>query len=208
MMSGVEFLGEFGEVLAGALEGVSSYCPRRDLDLSEVALEGRLLVGGNRSSLLEPAERCRRVIYLGADAGPALWLGDHLGAGRVVAVGATGYTRLERDRLRRTQRFLPLSEVALECALRTALWESAGEPTVVSLNLNLLSMSLVPGFSGATNRGVDAERLFEALDHLVGPETVAVQVWGEGDFEPSGRSSVLAAEIVRDIVLTWGRKKE
>lgn len=204
--------GAGAEAVAAASQGVSTYSPHLDRDLKELRsseipyLERKqAFLGGTAeqlASFLKAADL--QVLYLGGRAEPAVRLGRLLGEGRLTAIGLTDFTREQRDDLRATQRLLPLHEVELEVAVLTALAESDFKKIAVSLNLDLFQAAAVPEIDFANHRGVSLREFFSVLGHFPGARLQAFHLWGQGaHMSPTGRTSVLGAETLRDAILTW-----
>lgn len=134
-----------------------------------------------------------------------------LGPGQVWAVGARAYSRQQRDQIRSSQRLLPLHEVELTVALRTAVLESEEEPLWVVVDLNVLHAHLVPGVTCPTPEGASLSTLKQALAAVPGERVVGFELVGYPGFGGRNNFTALtAAELLRDNILTWwgpqGRK--
>ena len=219
----------WGSGVRKASEVVGSFSPRLDLDLADLAPYDA--GGPEQAPALRPG--VRRALITGTDRSSFEKLSQHpdicvlvfsdtlksccewwwkLGQGRVYALGGRAYSRSERDAVRDTQRLLPLAEVDLVVAARTAALESGAVPLWVSVNLDVLQPQAVP--RGEYNYfnppgGVDLDTLRTALaalpgERILGFEVTGVQLDDEGWVSPANFLSALtAAELLRDNILTW-----
>lgn len=194
--------GPVAEALRRASRGVDPYAPRWDRDFRDLgaadagsAREGACILlgpgpvpGGLRSvhlaAGLEPAERPGTAWYL----------------------GARRYTREERDRARREQRLLPLAEIDLGVALRTALLETGGQPLHLVLDLDVLDPAWAPGVERPAGLGATPRELWGAFELLRDAPLASFEVRGlVPGRDPEGRTALLAVEAIRDLaLLAWG----
>lgn len=192
--------GEAAEAIRRASSGLDPYVPRWDRDFLELgAADSRGALGGARL-LLEPVPLEGPQVWIGAGLEPAR-------PGTAWYVGARRYRREERDRARREQRLLPLPEVGLEVALRTALMEIGERPFHLVLDLDVLDPAWAPAVARPCGLGADPRELWAALEVLRDRAPASFQVRGlVPETDRDGRTALLAAEIVRDLaLLAWGR---
>ena len=182
-------LDAFGEKLRVASQDLSSYSPRLDRDVSDLAIEGEVQLGGTWSDGLpkiQPEDGA--VLYFGADLRAPLLMGRELGPGKITAIGGHDYERDEIYELRRSQRVLPMADLEWDVAFRTAASELAGKRLTVSLNLNLLfgPFGLPPHIFLRDLRGLDG--------------VVGLQIWTEVD---SLSHAPVGAACLRETLLSW-----
>ncbi|MGH7266248.1 MAG: arginase family protein, partial [Candidatus Rokuibacteriota bacterium] len=85
--------------------------------------------------------------------------------------------------------------------------ELAGHPLYVTIDIDVLDPSIAPGTGAPEPGGITVPDLLAALRELgaaqvVGFDLVEVSpVW-----DPSGRTAIIAATIVREAILTWWGK--
>lgn len=216
----IRALDQFGRDVREASQFLSSFSPRVDQDLRDfppadtsesTCLLGEgskrlALIGGGLQEVVDLAAESMKlqVLLLSSQARPAVELGRSLGPGKVWTVGAWECSRAERDELRRTQRLLSLAEMTLERALRACADEIGAQSLLVSLHLDLFDASVLPEVATATFQGVQPRELFRCLCALRERPPEAFQIWGGPlDGDGSCRTSRLAAEILRDAILTW-----
>lgn len=145
--------------------------------------------------------------YEGDHFAHATWarrVGEHLGEGRVFLVGARAYTREERDWFSHRQRLLPIFEVDLETAVRTVAAEVGPRPLYVSIDVDVLDPAWAPGVGNPEGLGATYRELRSSLDVLKESQVVAFDVVEViGGLDPSGRTALTGAELLRDNILTW-----
>jgi hypothetical protein len=206
------------------LERLGSFSPRLNRDLGvvnprdggEPSQAGPLRGGVRRSTLVEGQgqllprqlraaypDACVLIVAATLVAAAETW-GEGLDAGRVFAIGARSYTAAQRDLLRGRQRLLPLAEVDLLVAARTASLESGYAPLWLVVDLQVLAPHLVPEGLPPAPGGATLEALRSALEAVPGKRVVGFEVTGFPHLE--GRNSLTAltgAELLRDNILTW-----
>lgn len=92
-------------------------------------------------------------------------------------------------------------EITLPASVRAEL---AGRPVHVSIDLDVLDPSILPGTGTPEPGGPTYKELREAILALEGLEIVAVDlVEVAPPLDPSGVSTVVAAELVREVVLAF-----
>jgi len=122
---------------------------------------------------------------------------DFLEAGSVVQIGVRAGTQEEFDAARALR--FSSSRIDLPAALWTWL---ARRPVYVTLDIDVLDPSDAPGTGNPEPEGVRAPDLLSfirrlGLLHVVGLDVVEVSP----PYDPSGRTAVLAATIVREAIL-------
>ena len=194
--------GPVAEALRRASRGLDPYAPRWDRDFRDLgaadagsAREGaHILLGPG------PVPEGLPLVYLAAGLEPVE------PPGTAWYLGARRYTREARDRARREQRLLPLAEVDLGVALRTALLETGGSPFHLVLDLDVLDPAWAPGVERPAGLGATPRELWAALGLLRDGPVASFEVRGlVPERDPEGRTALLAAEAVRDLaLLAWG----
>ncbi len=145
--------------------------------------------------------------YEGDHYAHATWarrVGEQLGDGRVFLVGARAYVKEERDWFRHHQRLLPLFEIDLETAVRSVMEDVGDRPLYVTIDIDVLDPAWAPGVGNPEGLGATYRELRAALDLLSQKNVVAFDlVEVIGGLDPSGRTGLTGAELVRDNILTW-----
>ncbi|MGH7318521.1 MAG: arginase family protein, partial [Candidatus Rokuibacteriota bacterium] len=107
----------------------------------------------------------------------------------------------------RGTRVFPGWAVSVPEAAAQVAAEVAGQPVYVTLDIDILDPSVAPGTGSPEPGGIGVAELGLALRRLgaagiVGFDLVEVSpLW-----DPSGRTSITAAAIVREAILTWWGK--
>jgi hypothetical protein len=206
------------------LERLGSFSPRLNRDLrvvnprdgGEPSQAGPLRCGVRRAALIEGhgqllpgqlravyPEVCVLIFAATLVTAAETW-GEGLEAGRVFALGGRSYTAAQRDLLRAGQRLLPLADVDLLVAARTASLESGDAPLWLIVDLQVLAPHLVPEGQPLAPGGATLEALRSALAAVPGQRVVGFEVTGFPHL--AGRNSLTAltgAELLRDNILTW-----
>ena len=125
--------------------------------------------------------------------------------GRVYQVGIRSGTREEWSFSRGSCRLGPFDLSALGGFLE----EVGSTPVYLSLDLDLLDPGFLPGTGTPEGGGVSPGELFSALalfkgKNLVGADVVELSP----PRDPSGASTVLAAKVVREVLLLLGHARE
>ena len=128
---------------------------------------------------------------------------DRLGPDRLYQIGIRTGDREEWVPSRGTRVFPAWAGPAREAAAAIAE-EVAGLPLYVTIDIDVLDPSIAPGTGAPEPGGVTVPDLLAALRHLgtarvVGFDLVEVSP----RWDPSGRTAITAACIVRDAILTW-----
>lgn len=144
-------------------------------------------------------------VYEGSQRTHACWarrIGEHLGDNSLWFLGARAYTKEERDWARHHQRLLPLFEVDLETAALTAAHEIQDRPVYVSVDIDVLDPAYAPGVGNPEGLGATQEDLWKALAKL--KNVVAFDlVEVTPRLDPSLRTALVGAELIRDFSLLW-----
>jgi agmatinase len=131
---------------------------------------------------------------------------DRLAPERLYQIGLRTGDREEWVPPRGTRIFPGWAGSAREAAAAVAA-EAAGQPVHVTLDIDVLDPSVAPGTGSPEPGGIGVPDLLAALRELgaaqvVGLDLVEVSpVW-----DPSGRTAIVAATIVREAILTWWGK--
>jgi agmatinase len=131
---------------------------------------------------------------------------DHVGPERLFQIGLRTGDREEWIPPRGTRVFPAWVGSAADAAATVAA-EVAGSPVYVTLDIDVLDPSVAPGTGSPEPAGLGVADLFLALRRLgaarvVGFDLVEVApLW-----DPSGRTAVTAAAIVREAILAWWGK--
>lgn len=123
-----------------------------------------------------------------------------LGAGRVHHFGIRSATRSEAAFAREhTHPFRPVAE------LGAVARDLAGQPCYLTVDIDVLDPAYAPGTGTPEPGGISSAALLEALAGLAGINLAGldlVEVLPASD--PSGRTAVLAAKILREAILLFG----
>jgi agmatinase len=132
---------------------------------------------------------------------------DHLGPDRLYQIGLRTGDREEWEPPRGTHIFPGWAGPARDAAASIA-GSLAGQPLYVTIDIDVLDPSVAPGTGAPEPGGISVPDLLTALRHLgsalvIGFDLVEVSP----RWDPSGRTAITAAAIVRDAILTWwGRR--
>lgn len=130
---------------------------------------------------------------------------DVLPPDRLYQIGPRSGIREEFEE-RRT-RLYPAHEIHPVAAVRRILPELSGWPIYVTIDIDVLDPSEAPGTGSVEPGGLRASELVEALQLLGGLEIVGMDLMEVSPvWDPSGRTSILAAWIIREAVLSWWGK--
>lgn len=203
--------------------------PREQLDAARAALAGwwrpdlrAFMLGGDHTAtvpvieLLAPAYPGLRVLQL--DAHPdtrQTFLGERwnyasamarvtevVGAERVLQVGIRTGSREELAH--RPPRLYPAYEVRPAQAIRRLLPELRQGPLYVTLDVDVLDPSEAPGTGSPEPGGLTVTELLEIVYLLRGcPVVGADLVEVAPAWDPTGRTAIAAAWIVREALLAW-----
>lgn len=134
---------------------------------------------------------------------------DHLRPDRLYQIGLRTGDREEWAAGRGTRVFPGWAVPVPEAAARVAA-EVAGYPLYVTIDIDVLDPAVAPGTGSPEPGGIAVADLFAALRHLgqgsaarvIGFDLVEVSpIW-----DPTGRTGVTAAAIIREAILTWWAK--
>ena len=179
-----------------------------------------LMLGGEHSissgAVAAVAQRYPELALVQLDAHADLrheWLGAHhshacamrrclevLPSGRLLQIAIRSGTRAEFEELRQEQRLVAIERMA------EALRPLRGTPLYLTVDLDWFDPAVMPG-TGTPEPGGFLWSHFAALveelrhHHLVGADVVELSP----QLDPSGVSNVLAAKVVRSLVLLLGR---
>lgn len=213
-----------GEAIREASRHLTSFSPRLDRDLAHLDVvdlgapdgdrawfsETRrgLVASGTQPGLpgrLHSAHPDLTVLVFSAAVAQVLRWGASLGRGRAYALGSRVYDRPTRDEVRNTQRLLPLDELCLETAARTAVEESGNAPLWISLDLDVLEPHLVPGVPIPAPGGCSLPTLRSALRAIPGERVIGFEIGGYPPVEERANflTALTAAELLRDNILVW-----
>jgi len=131
---------------------------------------------------------------------------DHLAPDRLFQVGLRTGDREEWVPPRGTRLFpawaVPVADAAAEVAV-----EASGHPLYVTLDIDVLDPSVAPGTGSPEPGGVSLADLLLALRRLAAARVVAFDLVEVSPlWDPSGRTAVTAAAIVREAILSWWGK--
>jgi agmatinase len=132
---------------------------------------------------------------------------DHLGADRLYQIGLRTGDREEWEPPRGTHVFPGWAGLARDAAAAIAA-EVAGQPLYVTIDIDVLDPSIAPGTGAPEPGGIDVPDLLAALGQLGAARVIGFDlVEVSPRWDPSGRTAITAAAIVRDAILTWwGRR--
>ena len=92
-------------------------------------------------------------------------------------------------------------------AVRRILPELSGWPIYVTIDIDILDPSEAPGTGSVEPGGLRATELVEALQLLGGLEIVGMDLMEVSPaLDPSGRTPILAAWLIREAILSWWGK--
>ncbi|HEV8307783.1 MAG TPA: agmatinase [Methylomirabilota bacterium] len=135
---------------------------------------------------------------------------DHVPADRLYQIGLRTGDREEWMPARGTRVFPGWSVPAAEAAAQVAA-EVGERPLYVTIDIDVLDPTVAPGTGAPEPGGLGVPELLAALRHLhqggsaaiVGVDLVEVSpIW-----DPTGRTAITAAGIVREAILTWWAKQ-
>ncbi len=128
---------------------------------------------------------------------------DHLGPDRLYQIGLRTGDREEWVPPRGTRLF-PGWAGSAEDAAASIAEELVGQPLYVTIDIDVLDPSIVPGTGAPEPGGITVTDLLAALRHLARARVIGFDlVEVSPRWDPSGRSGITAAAIVRDAILTW-----
>jgi agmatinase len=128
---------------------------------------------------------------------------DHLGPDRLYQIGLRTGDREEWEPPRGTHIFPGWAGPAAEAA-RSVAGELAGQPLYVTIDIDVLDPSIAPGTGAPEPGGITVPDLLAALRHLGAARVIGFDlVEVSPRWDPSGRTAITAAAIVRDAILTW-----
>ena len=132
---------------------------------------------------------------------------DHLGADRLYQIGLRTGDREEWEPPRGTHIFPGWAGSAADAAASIA-GALAGQPLYVTIDIDVLDPSIAPGTGAPEPGGISVPDLLAALRHLGAARVIGFDlVEVSPRWDPSGRTGITAAAIVRDAILTWwGRR--
>jgi agmatinase len=132
---------------------------------------------------------------------------DHLGPDRLYQIGLRTGDREEWVPPRGTRLFPAWSGSAAEAAASIAE-ELASHPLYVTIDIDVLDPSIAPGTGAPEPGGITVTDLLTALRHLAVARVIGFDlVEVSPRWDPSGRTAITAAAIVRDAILTWWPKR-
>lgn len=128
---------------------------------------------------------------------------EHVAPRGLYQFGIRSGTREEYEYARRHARLWP--HQVLE-PLRAAVGDLGGRPVYVTLDLDVLDPAFAPGTGTPEPGGVDVRELLQALRVLGSLRVVGFDlVEAAPDLDPTGRTAVVGALVVREALLAFGR---
>ncbi len=147
--------------------------------------------------------------YLGEDWSYASAMSrvlGRLGGDRLYQIGLRTGDREEWVPPRGTRVFPAWAGSAREAAA-TLADELSGQPLYVTIDIDVLDPSIAPGTGAPEPGGITVPDLLGALCHLGSARILGFDlVEVSPRWDPSGRTAITAACIVRDAILTWWGK--
>ena len=133
-----------------------------------------------------------------------LMLIDHIGEGRLFQVGIRSGTGDEFKLARKMKSIVPLDSSSLSSVLKRI----RNKPVYITLDLDVLDPSLLPGVGTPEPGGLTFQELISLLKklrplHVIGFDIVELTP----DYDPTQVSSVTASVILREMILTFCRRK-
>ena len=127
---------------------------------------------------------------------------DLIPSDRLLQCGIRSGTREEFEELRSSQRLVP--PVGEELAARLAAFEA--HPLYLTIDLDVFDPAVLPGTGTPEPGGIDWATFESLLLAIPWSQVVACDVVELApDLDPSGCSSVLAAKVVREVLLSLAR---
>jgi agmatinase len=128
---------------------------------------------------------------------------DRLGPDRLYQIGLRTGDREEWVPPRGTRVFPGWAGLAADAAASIAD-ELAGLPLYVTIDIDVLDPSIAPGTGAPEPGGITVTDLLTALRHLAAARVIGFDlVEVSPRWDPSGRTAITAAALVRDAILTW-----
>ena len=128
---------------------------------------------------------------------------DHLGPDRLYQIGLRTGDREEWEPARGTHVFPGWAGSAAEAAASIA-GELTDQPLYVTIDIDVLDPSIAPGTGAPEPGGITVPDLLAALRYLGAARVIGFDlVEVSPRWDPSGRTAITAAAIVRDAILTW-----
>jgi agmatinase len=128
---------------------------------------------------------------------------DHLGPDRLYQIGLRTGDREEWVPPRGTRIYPGWAGTAADAAASIAD-ELSGHPLYVTIDIDVLDPSIAPGTGAPEPGGITVTDLLTALRHLSAARVIGFDlVEVSPRWDPSGRTAVTAAALVRDAILTW-----
>lgn len=209
--------------VARASHMLGSYSPRLKLDLEHLAPYDSKIADLDRAPSLG-----KRLAIIANESGPHIFsykkaysnlhgilLSGHLnlaidswaprlGIASITSIGARSYSKDEQDLMRNTQRLLPLHEVDLDTAIRTAVADNSSSIFWLSLDLTILEPHLTPAVMPIFPGGASLSALRSALAQIPGSKVVGFEVIGLPKKHETNLPTILTAvELLRDNILAW-----
>lgn len=121
---------------------------------------------------------------------------------RVYQIGMRTGSREEFER--RGPHFYPATELPILETVRRVAEELADQPVYVTLDIDVLDPAVAPGTGSPEPGGLNVEELVAALGLLGSARVVGFDlVEVSPPHDPSGRTGIIAAGIVREAILAW-----
>jgi agmatinase len=128
---------------------------------------------------------------------------DRLGPDRLYQIGIRTGDREEWVPPRGTRVF-PAWAGSLQDAAASIAEELADQPLYVTIDIDVLDPAVAPGTGAPEPGGASVPDLLAALRHLARARVVGFDVVEVSPrWDPSGRTAITAAALVRDAILTW-----
>lgn len=128
---------------------------------------------------------------------------DHLAPERLFQIGVRTGDRSEWEPPRGTRVFPGWAMPAAEAAATVAR-EAAGHPLYVTVDVDVLDPAVAPGTGAPEPGGLAVADLLDAFRALAAARVVAMDlVEVSPPWDPTGRTAVTAAALVREAILTW-----
>ncbi len=128
---------------------------------------------------------------------------DHLGEGRLFQIGIRSGTEEEFKLARKMKSIVPLHPGSLDLMIKRI----RNQPVYISLDLNVIDPSLLPGVGAPEPGGLTFQEFISLLKklqtlHVVGFDMVELTP----DYDPTQISSITASVILREMILAFGSK--
>lgn len=133
---------------------------------------------------------------------------DRLGPDRLYQIGLRTGDRAEWAPPRGTRIFPAWAGPAPQAAAQVAV-EVAGHPLYVTIDIDVLDPSIAPGTGSPEPGGLSVADLLASLRHLSATRVIGLDLVEVSPlWDPTGRTGITAAVIIREAILAWWAKTD